>query len=309
MAFEWATERSRTWKTHTRPVNREGRVTESTNAEGVASGAVDHAAPSMPPPPAGTVERWAWDYVTSASLADKLGPPPPPDTWEAAPPPRRLDRPGRDPALVLATKRAKTPGPEALRDPRRRAELLHVFLHHEVQAAELMARALLLHVDREPAFRRGLLRIALDEVRHARLYDAHLATLGARYGAFPIRDWFWERVPAAPDATAFVALLGMGFEGANLDHTRRFSALFRADGDEAGAHLQDLVGDEEVPHVRFAAQWFARWTGGLDFEAWRRALPAPLSPLVMRGRPLDGARRARAGLDAAFVEALDAWSP
>jgi uncharacterized ferritin-like protein (DUF455 family) len=270
----------------------------------------DVAGTSGEEPPAGTVERWAWDYVRSVSLAHKLAPPPVPRAWESAPPSRRIDAPGRPVELAPATKRAKTPGAEALRDPRRRAELLHVFLHHELQAAELMCRALLLFVDREPSFRRGLLRIALDEVRHMGLYEAHLRALGSRYGAFAVRDWFWERVPAAESAIELVALLGIGFEGANLDHTRRFAELFRAAGDEEGARLQELVGEEEVPHVRFATRWLERWTGApVEFESWRARLPAPLTPIVMRGAPIDRERRARAGLDEAFALQLERWTP
>ncbi|UJR85823.1 DUF455 family protein [Sandaracinus amylolyticus] len=264
----------------------------------------------MDAPREGTVERWAWDYVLSTDLAHKLAPPPVPRAWEDAPRALRIDAPGRPDELVRADKRAKTPRPEALRDARKRAELLHVFAHHELQAAELMCRALLLFVERDPAFRRGLLRIALDEVRHLAMYDAHLRALGFRFGSFPVRDWFWERVPAAESAESFVAMLGVGFEGANLDHTRRFADAFRAVGDEEGARLQEIVGDEEVPHVRFAVQWLERWSGGaLELDAWRARLPAPITPIVMRGRPLDRARRARAGMDEAFVDALDRWMP
>lgn len=264
----------------------------------------------MVAPPAGTVERWAYDYVRSTSLAHKLAPPPPPRAWESEPPPRRLDAPGRPPELAAAHKRMKTPRPEALRDPGRRAELLHVFAHHELQAAELMCRALLLFVEREPAFRRGLLRIALDEIRHLAAYDAHLRALGSGYGSYPIRDWFWERIPSAPDAASFVAMLGVGFEGANLDHTRRFAEAFRAAGDEAGARLQELVGDEEIPHVRFAVHWLERWAGApLDWSAWRAHLPPPITPIVMRGRPLDRARRERAGMSRAFIDTLERWEP
>lgn len=258
-----------------------------------------------------TVEEWALAYVCSTSLAHKLAPPPAPKIWARDPTALRVGAPGRPPELVPAKKRPKTPGKDALRDPRRRAELLHTFFHHELQAAELMCRALLLYVDREPAFRRGLLRIAEDEIRHLALYAQHLHTLGYTPGSFPVRDWFWERVPSAPDHIAFVALLGVGFEGANLDHTRRFAALFREVGDEAGARLQEIVGEEEIPHVRFAAQWLARWTGApkVELGAWRARLPAPLSPIVMRGSPIDRERRARAGLDAEFCDALEAWKP
>ena len=261
-------------------------------------------------PASGTIERWAWDYVRASSLEHKLAPPPIPEAWEREPRARRIDAPGRPPELVRAARRSKTPGAEALRDPRKRAELLHVFFHHELQAAELMLRAMLLFADREPAFRRGLLRIARDEIRHMGLYADHLRALGSHVGAFPVRDWFWERVPSASDPIAFLGLLGIGFEGANLDHTRRFASAFRAAGDEAGARLQDIVGAEEVPHVRFAAHWIEAWTGAPPiFDAWLATIPRPLSPIVMRGRPIDRERRREAGLSNAFVDRLEDWEP
>jgi uncharacterized ferritin-like protein (DUF455 family) len=142
-----------------------------------------------------------------------------------------------------------------------------------------------------------------------RLYRGHLDALGAGYGDFPVRDWFWQRVPSCPTAAHFVATLGVGFEGANLDHAARFAARFRAVGDEAGAALQERVAREEVPHVRFAAAWFRRFAGELDFEAWRAHLPPPLSPILMRGAPLAVAARREAGLSAGFIDELARWSP
>lgn len=51
-------------------------------------------------PTEGTVERWAWDYVTGTSLELKLSPPPPPSTWSEALRRWLLERPGRPPELV-----------------------------------------------------------------------------------------------------------------------------------------------------------------------------------------------------------------
>lgn len=261
-------------------------------------------------PDVGTVERWAWDYVVSTELAHKLAPPPAPERWESSPVARRLDAPGRPPELLATDRRAKTPKPGALASPAKRAELLHIFFHHELQAAELLLRALLLFPETPAEFRRGLLRIARDEIRHMGLYVAHLAKLGARVGDFPVRDWFWERVPSAETPAAFVALLGVGFEGANLDHTRRFAQAFRDAGDDEGAALQDRVGEEEVAHVRFASRWLERFSCmPLSLGSWMQALPAPITPLVLRGRPIDRERRRRAGLGEDFLDALEAWSP
>ncbi|WP_437782015.1 ferritin-like domain-containing protein [Sorangium sp. So ce1097] len=306
------------------------------------------AQPSDAPPP-GTVERWAWDYVLSTDLEHKLAPPPVPSAWEsdgAPPPTRRIERPGRPAALRISARAQKSPGPEALRNPARRAQLFHAFLHHELQAAELMAWALLAFPETPRAFRRGLVRIALDEVRHMQLYARYLAAIGHRFGDFPVRDWFWSRVPAATSPAQFVAVMGMGLEGGNLDHTARFAERFRAIGDDEGAALTERVCAEEIPHVRFGVRWFRRFThagagagaaaaappgpggdalsgpseaapvgpseaplpGPSDFDAWVRHIPPPLSPLLMRGEPMNRRDRSRSGLTDAFLDALASWT-
>lgn len=268
-----------------------------------------HAQNAIEPPPTGTIERWAYDYITSERLADKLSPPAPPSEWMQAAPSLCIDRPGRPPELEVVLKGKKTPGPNAIKVPERRAILLHTFLHHELQAAELMCRALLAFPDTPLAFRKGLLGICLDEIRHMAMYGEHMADLGFTYGDFTVNDWFWLRVPNARTPTGFVAVMGLGFEGANLDHTARFAQQFRAAGDGAGARLQDHVSEEEIPHVAFGAHWFKHFAGDLTFERWRQALPAPLSPMVMRGKPLSHGARQRAGYSEAFLKELATWQP
>ena len=263
-------------------------------------------------PPEGTLARWAYDYVTSTSLAYKLGPPPlpPADADDASLPPLRLAAPGRPPELTTSWQKYKAPRTVgALRDPTKRASLLHTFLHHELQAAELMCWAALAFPETPLSFRRGLLRICLDEVRHMTLYAAQIERLGFSVGAFPVRDWFWQRAPSADTPRAFVAVMGLGFEAGNLDHSERYVALFADAGDAESASVQATVGREEVAHVAFGAHWFRAFAGALAFDAWCDALPAPLSPMVMRGRPLARAARAEAGLDARFLDELEAWQP
>ncbi len=134
-----------------------------------------------------TIEAWARTYVLSDRLEDKLRPPAPPTSF-AGEPSNRLAAPGRPTVLQQAAKSPKRP--RSCRTPLQRAKLLHAFLHHEVQAAELMCWALLAFADAPETFRRGLLRIVQDEVRHSCMYVAQLERLGFHYGAFPIRDWF-----------------------------------------------------------------------------------------------------------------------
>lgn len=269
----------------------------------------DLPANAAEPPPPHTLQRWAYDYVTSVSLAHKVAGGALPATLLAASdcPAIRIARPGRPPELQVSAEKIKAPRGGALRDPKKRAALLHTFWHHELQAAELMCWAVLAFPDTPPAFKRGLIAICQDEIRHMQLYAAAIRRLGFGIGDFPVRDWFWLRAPASTTASAFLAVMGLGFEAGNLDHTRRFARQFRSFGDEDAARLQELVAHEEVPHVAFAAHWFRRFEGELSFSRWRENLPPPLSPMVMRGDPLDRDARGSAGMDEQFLDALEQW--
>jgi uncharacterized ferritin-like protein (DUF455 family) len=259
-----------------------------------------------------TVEAWARAYVESSTYRDKLAPPRPPRVFAEAPVPHRIAAPGRGPEFDVKERGDKSSGSSALKSPARRARLVHTFLHHELAAAELMAWALVAFPDAPLALRRGLLGVLLDEVRHMNLYAAYLRGHGYAPGSFAVRDWFWLRIPSVRDLPGFLATMGIGFEGANLDHSGRFAERFRAAGDEAGALLCERVGREEIPHVRFALRWFRELSplvarGVPLFEAWRRSLPEPLSPTVMRFVPTSRVDRKRAGLDDDFIDALEAW--
>jgi uncharacterized ferritin-like protein (DUF455 family) len=255
------------------------------------------------------VEAWAENYVLSATLHDKIAPSPPPGRFREAGEPRRLTEPGRPPEFRAARRGERTPKLEALKEPYYRARALHAFFHHELQAAELMCWALLAFCDAELEFRKGLLGICLDEIRHMNLYREHIQALGSKIGDFGVREWFWKRVPTCPTKLAFVSVMGMGLEAANLEYAGDFAARFRAVGDEAGARIQEQIAKEEVAHVGFATRWFARWTGGCNFETWAAELPPPLSPWVMHGSPIAEQARLRAGMTAEFVAALSAYVP
>lgn len=267
------------------------------------------AGPDAALPPEGTVERWCFDFVLGECATAKLGAqvPDPNVAWESDPPERRIPRPGRPPAWRIVTRSPPAPRPGALVQEGARAELLHRFVHHELQAAELFAWGALAFSATPHEFRAGLLRLCGEELAHLRLYLDHLRAHGAEFGAYPIRDWFWERVPSCLDAASFVALQGIGLEGANLEHAARHAAQFRAAGDEQGAGILARVEHDEIAHVAFAKTWFERFTAApLTYEAWRAKLPPPLTPSVLQGRPINARARRRAGLDEAFLAALAA---
>jgi uncharacterized ferritin-like protein (DUF455 family) len=252
-----------------------------------------------------SVEAWARELIGTRSLAAKLAPPPPPARWEERPLPLRLAVPGRPAELRPARRGLQVP--EDLSSPSARAKLLHTFFHHELQAAELMCWALLAFADAEPAFRQGLLGICLDELRHMQGYQREIARLGFQIGDFAVRDWFWQRVPQCRTKIEFVALMGMGLEGANLEHAPFFGERLAAAGDASAAELQARIAQEELGHVRFAVHWFERWTEGLSFTRWCAELPQPLSPRMMRGKRFDRDARARAGMREPFLTELELW--
>lgn len=248
------------------------------------------------------MEDWARAYIASTSLAHKLAP----DELVLPGPTDIPIKPGRPPEL-RTTERADKP--RGLGSASSRARMLHRFFHHELQAAELMCWAVLAYPNAPLEFKEGLIRIALDEIRHMNMYAAQIERLGHRIGDFPVRDWFWERVPLCPDPASFCAVMGLGLESANLEHAGDFAARLRAAGDEESARVQELVGLEEIAHVRFGVKWFVHFRGALEFSAWSAALPPPLSPMLMRGQPLARAPRRRAGQPDAFLDELEAWQP
>ena len=267
---------------------------------------------SAPAPADGSVERWCWDLITSESLAHKLAPPAMrigvTHHWEPDACPRRLSRPGRPGELEVVQRSPRSPRPGAIQAPAARAQLLHTFLHHELQAAELFGWAVLAFPGSPTRFRAGLIAILREELRHAGLYATRLGELGFAFGDFAVRDWFWSRVPEVRDALGFVSLMGLGLEAANLDHSASFARRFRSVGDLRSAERIEEVERDEVRHVAFALRWFRRFSGGFDFTGWLAQLPAPLSPALFQGRSLNVAARRRAGLEGAFLEELRSWA-
>lgn len=260
--------------------------------------------PAVPP----TKEAWARAYLLSTNLAYKIAPPALPPVWTEDYAAEDL-RPGRPPELIVSPKKQKSITLGALQRLEARAELHHRFWHHELQAAELMCWAALKFKETPDEFRDGLLRICRDEIRHMALYQQYIESLGFELRDFAVRDWFWARIPSCETPLQFVALLGIGLEGANLDHTARFASWLGAVGDHRGADLQKRVGREEVAHVRFASRWFQIWSGGTDFDCWRAELPAPLSPLLMRGKTISKGLRLKAELTQDFIDRLEKWAP
>lgn len=262
-----------------------------------------------------TVESWALDFVLAREPRTKLGPAAAPDvnddaSWCEDGVVRRLAAPGRPGEWRVTARTEGAAKAGALVRVDERVRMLHLFAHHELQAAELFAWALLAFPETPRAFRAGLVKLCGEELRHLHAYVGRIEELGGRFGDHAVRDWFWERVGGCRTALEFVAFQGIGLEGANLEHAARWSELFRRAGDERSAQLVDEVERDEIGHVAFARHWFAALGGGEPtFERWAASLPAPLTPSLFHGTPLNREARRLAGFDERFLEQLERSGP
>jgi uncharacterized ferritin-like protein (DUF455 family) len=246
-------------------------------------------------------------------LAAKLEPPPADGLAASPAPPTGVPvRPVRDPELALSSGAARLPRARALGDPRARAVCLARFAHHELMAVELFAWALLQWPALSAGLREGWLRVLADEQRHCRLYLARLAAHGGTLADHPRSDYFWRHVGAIAESphgpAAFLAVMGLTLEQANLDFAGLYAEGFRAGGDPESAAVCELVHADEVRHVRLAAVWLRRLAPAApdDLNAYLTAVPFPFGPHRAKGRRFDADARRRAGLSESFIEVVRA---
>ncbi len=224
--------------------------------------------------------------------------------FDAGASPEPPARPARGPGLEMASGAAPLPRPGALVSEPARALCLARFAHHELQAVELFAWALLRWPSLPQELTAGWLRILADEQRHAGGYLARLGALGFAFADFaPHSDYFWKNVDAIDGPDAFLAAMGLTLEQANLDFSLLYRDAFRQAGDEESARLCQQVHDDEVGHVAFAARWLeALCPEGDPVARYEAAVPFPFAAARAKGRHFDAAARRRAGLDEALIE-------
>jgi uncharacterized ferritin-like protein (DUF455 family) len=99
--------------------------------------------------------------------------------------------------------------------------------------------------------------------------------------------------------------MGLTLEQANLDFAGIYADAFRSGGDARSGQVCEAVQRDEIGHVRCAATWLRRLSGGAsDLEAYTEAVPFPFAATRAKGRQFDVDARRRAGLSAEFIEAV-----
>jgi uncharacterized ferritin-like protein (DUF455 family) len=230
-------------------------------------------------------------------------------------PARSIDEPAREPALRQQKGAGRLPGFSALQKEPARIECLRRFAHHELQAIELFAWAVLRFPTLPGALLRGFLLVLEEEQQHLRLYIERLRAHGAGLGDGQLSDYLWQhrsRIEEASEpALAFLCVVGLTFEQANLDFAPLYRDAFAAAGDPETAAVLQRIHDDEIRHVRLAVRWLRRLKapGESDWQAYERAVPFPLSAARAKGRRFDLAARRQAGFDDEFIARVAAAEP
>lgn len=257
-----------------------------------------------------TISDYCRFLIVEGDLASKLAPP-----RQADGSPLRLDRPasvlltepGRSKHLEMSGKAAKLPKLHELGSSEARARCIHRFAHHELQAVELFAWAILRWPEMPDAMKTDILETIAEEQKHLRLYLKCLESHGVQFGDYPLSDYFWrhaatlDQSPAGP--RAFLSAMGLTLEQANLDFALMYKAAFERAGDHETARAMQIIHDDEVGHVRLAKIWLARLEGGQDDLAnYMNTVPFPFGPTRARGRQFHAESREKALLDPKFIE-------
>ena len=253
------------------------------------------------------IRDFAEAVLFSADMSLKLGAP---GAWTDTRPGGAVavpQAPGRPTGLELRSSKPipAAPTPGSIDSDHRRGLALHSFAHHELQALELMALALLRFPDAPKGFRRGLVKIITDEQRHFKLYMDRAEHWGVGLGEVGTGHFFWDTVAHLDTPADFLAALSLTYEQANLDFSMHWEDAFRAVDDEVTAGVLREVHDDEIAHVRHGVKWFERLNGGVSFDDYAQRLVFPLSPGRAKGPCFDREGRLKAGLSARFIDELE----
>ena len=257
------------------------------------------------------IRDFAERVLFATTLEEKLAPPEGEITDEQRGRPiSHPGLPGRPPDLVPrreAEARARFPAEARLIDERERAVLLHFFGNHELLAVELMALALLKFPEAPRSFRQGVLRTLQEEQDHTQWYRQRMAECGLTFGDLSVSRMIWDHIAPMESPLDYVSRLSLTFEQSNLDYAKHYAGVLGQVGDAASAKILERIYRDEIAHVGYGLKWLRRWKeeSESDWEAFRRSLRFPLSPIRAKGLvPFNEEGRRLAGLGDDFIRKL-----
>jgi hypothetical protein len=170
-------------------------------------------------------------------------------------------------------------------DPEEQKHFFHGLMDAELCAAELMARNSHEHPDMPWDFHVDMARQCWDEIRHAEVHDALMATeLGCHWGDYPIGFSYFKSVYAYDLLGRLVLFNGTSEQKAMWRHSHRRKVLIEI-GQDTVARVFDYLLADEVPHVHNGRRWGTHLLGG-DEAAYREKLRELRAGLDATGQPV-----------------------
>lgn len=163
--------------------------------------------------------------------------------------------PGRPqkPTLVAPAKLKK----RSMRTEAGRAALIHALAHIEFNAINLALDAIWRFADMPTQYYQDWLKVAVEEAYHFSLLQAHLDTLGYRYGDFDGHNSLWEMVEKTKgDVLARMALVPRTMEARGLDANLPLRNKIAQAGDQKAADILDIILHDEIGHVAIGNHWY-----------------------------------------------------
>ena len=170
-------------------------------------------------------------------------------------------------------------------DPEEQKHFFHGLMDAELCAAELMARNSHEHPEMPWDFHVDMARQCWDEIRHAEVHDALMATeLDCHWGDYPIGFGYFKSVYAYDLLGRLVLFNGTSEQKAMWRHSHRRKVLIEL-GQAKVARVFDYLLADEVPHVHNGKRWGTYLLGG-DEAAYRDKLRELRAGLDATGQPV-----------------------
>ena len=171
-------------------------------------------------------------------------------------------------------------------DPEEQKHFFHGLMDAELCAAELMARNSHEHPEMPWDFHVDMARQCWDEIRHAEVHDALMATeLDCHWGDYPIGFAYFKSIYAYDLLGRLALFNGTSEQKAMWRHSHRRKVLIEL-GQATVARVFDYLLADEVPHVHNGKRW-----GTLPARRRRGRLPREAARAARRARRHRPARR------------------
>jgi len=141
------------------------------------------------------------------------------------------------------------------------ATLVHAIAHIEYSAIDLALDAVYRFPKMPQSFKIDWLEVALDEIRHYKMLDSLLNTLGFSYGDFPVHCGLFDAsIHTADNILDRMAIIPRYYEASGLDVNpqiiKKLENKRKLPLVNSLMEMLDIIYEEEIVHVKKGDKWF-----------------------------------------------------